>query len=294
MRFVNAGGRAALLHDDSVFDLELISGGVISSDPTAVLRSHWELARSLSERGAFDGGVRLADVVLGPPVPEPRAIFGLVANYPPAQKTALPMVFAKSPSAVIGPYEDIVLPNPHRLPMGREWTVLEAELAFVIASGGRHLAARDAVDALAGYVIAQDITERVHELGPSGTSVGTMQYASLRTLGKSLDTFCPLGPSIVTLDEFDDPADLRLECRLNGNVVQSASTSEMLTSVGELVELLSAFITLRPGDVCLTGTPTPLGGSLPRLQPGDVIETEITRIGLLRNRCVAEPAGVSD
>jgi 5-carboxymethyl-2-hydroxymuconate isomerase len=198
------------------------------------------------------------------------------------------MVFAKAPSAVIGPYDDVVLPDPSRLPMRWTWTVLEAELAFVLGTGGRHIGASDAPDAIAGFMVAQDITERIHEFGPRGTSVGTMEYASLKTLGKSIDTFCPIGPAIVTLDELEDPADLQLECRLNGEVVQKASTGEMLVSVMDLVSLLSAFMTLRPGDVCLTGTPMPIGGSLPRIMPGDVIETEIAGVGALRNTCLAE------
>lgn len=286
MKFVNAGGRAALLDGNSVFDLERASGGTIASDPMTVLTTQWQAAQSLSVRGAVDGGIPLSEVRLGPPVPKPGAIFGLVANYPPAQKTALPMVFAKSPSAVAGPNDSVVLPDPRQLPMRQEWTVLEAELAFVVGRGGRHLNAHESLDSLAGYMIAQDITERMHEFGPTRSSVGTMEYASLKTLGKSFDTFCPIGPAIVTLDEFDDPADLLIECRLNGALVQKASTQEMLVSVPELVALLSTFVTLRPGDVCLTGTPTPLTGSLPRLRDGDTIQTEISGLGTLRNKCL--------
>ncbi len=110
----------------------------------------------------------------------------------------------------------------------------------------------------------------------------------LKALGKSLDTFCPLGPAIVTTDELPDPNDLTIECRLNGELVQFARTSEMVTDICHLVSFLSAFITLRPGDVCLTGTPTPSGGHLPRIQPGDIIETEIHGLGALRNKCAAE------
>lgn len=286
MRLVNAGGRAALLVGDAIFDLSDLSGRRIASDPMAVLRDHWEDAQDVASRGSFDGGVPVKDAAIGPPVPTPRAIFGLVANYPPAEATVLPMVFAKAPSAVVGPYDAIVLPNPERLPMKSEWTVLEAELAFVVGRGGRDIDPNEAFSVLAGYTGAQDITERVHEFGPRSTSVGVMEYASLKTLGKSLDTFCPLGPSLATLDEFDDPNDLALECRLNGEVVQKSSTREMLCSVSRLVSLLSSFVTLRPGDVCLTGTPTPVSGSLPRLRPGDVIETEIGGIGLMRNECV--------
>lgn len=285
---MNAEGRAALLIDEQVFDLERASGGAISSDPMIVLGHQWEETRSLSSRGAFDGGVAVDEVSLRAPVPAPGAIFGLVANYPPAQRTVLPMVFAKASTAVVGPYDPVVLPDPTRLPMGQEWTVCEAELAFVVGKGGRHIDAEVAPSVLAGYTVAQDITERVHEFGPRGSSVGTMEYASLKTLGKSFDSFCPLGPAIVSLDEFDDPNDLQIECRLNGEVVQKASTKTMLTSVPELVSLLSSFVTLRAGDVCLTGTPTPTAGSLPRLCDGDVVETEIMGIGRLRNRCVAK------
>jgi 2,4-didehydro-3-deoxy-L-rhamnonate hydrolase len=172
--------------------------------------------------------------------------------------------------------------------MRSEWTVLEAELAVVIGQGGRRISAADAYKHVAGFTVAQDITERVHEFGPRGTSVGTMEYASLKAMGKSVDTYCPLGPMLVTVDELPVPNDLTIECRLNGQVVQKASTGELLFGVGELVEFLSAFVTLRPGDVILTGTPTPLEGPLPRLTVGDVIETSITGIGSLRNRCVAD------
>ena len=141
---------------------------------------------------------------------------------------------------------------------------------------------------VAGFSVAQDITERVHEFGPRGTSLGTMEYESLKALGKSLDSFCPRGPVVVTPDEFADPDALNIECRLNGAVVQKASTADMLMGVADLVSFLSAFVTLRPGDIILTGTPTPIEGQLPRLAVGDVIETAIEGIGRLRNTCVSD------
>jgi 5-carboxymethyl-2-hydroxymuconate isomerase len=116
-----------------------------------------------------------------------------------------------------------------------------------------------------------------------------MDYVSLKSLGKSLDTFCPLGPVIVTLDELDDPLGLDLECRLNGRVVQQASTAELVIGVAELIAFISSLVTLYPGDVILTGTPTPLDGQLPRLAPGDHITTDITGIGALDNHCTREP-----
>lgn len=109
--------------------------------------------------------------------------------------------------------------------------MLEAELAVVIGDGGRHIDAADAMTRIAGFTAAQDITERVHEFGPAGTTVGTMAYASLKALGKGGDTFCPLGPVLVTLDEFDSPDSVEIECRLNGRTVQKASTAELLMGV---------------------------------------------------------------
>ena len=115
-----------------------------------------------------------------------------------------------------------------------------------------------------------------------------MDYESLKALGKSLDTFCPLGPVLVTLDEFADPERLELECRLNGELVQKASTADLLMGVADLLVFLSSFVTLRPGDVILTGTPAPISGQLPRLSPGDVIETSISGLGRLRNHVTLE------
>jgi 2-keto-4-pentenoate hydratase/2-oxohepta-3-ene-1,7-dioic acid hydratase in catechol pathway len=293
VRFANLDGRGAIVRGDDAYDIAALSNDTLPADPMQLLTSHLAVVRQLADADLPAHHAQpLSASRLGPPVPAPRAIFGLVANYPPAVLTdpAVPMVFGKFPSAVTGPFDDIRLPVADRLPMGKEWTVLEAELAVVIGKGGHRIAACDALDRVAGFTVAQDITERVHELGPRGTSVGTMEYESLKALGKSLDTFCPLGPVLVTLDELDDPNALELECRLNGAVVQKATTSDLLMGVAALLEFLSAFVTLRAGDVVLTGTPTPVGGQLPRLSPGDVIETEIRGIGTMRNTCVVERA----
>jgi len=130
-------------------------------------------------------------------------------------------------------------------------------------------------------MVAQDISERfVLAAGRQGS------------LGKSFDTFCPIGPAVVTVDELPDPNDLRIRCRVNGEVVQDESSADMIVDVPHLVELLSSVMTLSPGDVCLTGSPAGLGTARtpPRyLVPGDVLETEIDGIGLLRNTCVVEP-----
>lgn len=218
----NVGGRATLLAADECFDIAQVSGGALPADPMLVIADHWAQAAELARAVLPGSGQTLDPGALRSPVPSPRAIFGVVANDPPAiaPTPRVPMVFGKFPHAVTGPYDDIVLPDPARLPMGSEWTVLEAELAVVIGAGGRHIPRAEALRRVAGLTVAQDITERVHEFGPAGVFVGTMDYVSLKALGQSLDTFCPLGPAVVTLDEFDDPLRLDIECRLNGSPPQ--------------------------------------------------------------------------
>lgn len=282
MRFVNADGRSALLIDGQVFDLAGASGNSISADPTEAVISHWDAALKLSRDGALSGGRDLADVRLGPPIPEPRAVFGIGLNFRKhAEESGMgvpdvPPVFTKFPTSITGPFDDVVLPS------GQAETVdWEAELAFVVGSGGKKISRDSAWDALAGFTVAQDISER------------TLQMAGARqfSMGKSFDSFCPIGPAIVTLDEIADPMDLRITCNLNGRRVQDESTSDMVFDLPELVVFLSSVVALRPGDLCLTGTPSGVGmGMKPKvyLKDGDILDTEIEGIGAMRNRCVAE------
>ena len=281
MRFVNAGGRAGLVAGGQVFDLERLSGGTLPSDPTAVLFDHWDDARRLSALGSFDGGVPVEAARLGPPVPAPRAVFAVGLNYRSHAEEAglatspVPAVFTKFPTSIAGPEDDVVLPTGERTV---DW---EAELAFVVGRAGRRITAASAYDALAGFTVAQDISERRLQMAAG------MQFS----MGKSFDTFCPIGPAVVTLDELDDPADLRITCRVNGETVQDDSSAGMIFDVSALVEFLSSVLTLRPGDLCLTGTPAGVGFTRSPpvfLRPGDVVETEIAGLGRMRNRCVAE------
>ena len=134
-----------------------------------LLDTHWEELLGLAARVRTEDGRVLRDEELGSPIPAPRSIFGLVANYPPAvlPDPPVPMVFGKFPGSVTGPFDDITIPDPAMLPMGAEWTVLEAELGVVIGASGRHIDVADAMHHVAGYTVAQDITERVHEFGPA-------------------------------------------------------------------------------------------------------------------------------
>jgi 2-keto-4-pentenoate hydratase/2-oxohepta-3-ene-1,7-dioic acid hydratase in catechol pathway len=181
-----------------------------------------------------------------------------------------PLVFAKFPSSVIGHGEPIVID-----PSLTERVDWEVELAVVVGRRMRDVEVSDALDHVFGYTVANDVSARDVQFGDG-------QWVR----GKSFDTFCPLGPVVVTADELPDPQSLALRTRVNGETVQDSSTSEMIFGVAELLAYCSASFTLEPGDVVLTGTPWGCGEFMePRrsLQPGDVVEAEVEGIGVLRN-----------
>ena len=185
-----------------------------------------------------------------------------------------PLVFGKFPSSVIGPEDEIVV-DPALA--GRvDW---ECELAVVIGRRARDVAAEHALDFIAGYTVANDVSAR------------DVQFADGQWVrAKSFDTFSPIGPSLVTADEVGDPQRLGLRTRVNGETVQDSNTDQMVFSIRELIEFCSRSFTLQPGDLLLTGTPWGVGEFMnPRrsLAPGDVVECEVDGIGVLRNRVVA-------
>ena len=187
---------------------------------------------------------------------------------------AEPLLFGKFANALIGPGESIVLP--------REATHVdsEAELAIEIGRRGRRLSTEDALEYVAGYRCANDVSAR------------NLQFADGQWLrGKGFDTFCPLGERLVPVSELGDARGLRVVQRLNSEVLQDGNTAEMIFGVPELVAHASSVFTLEPGDLILTGTPSGIGYArkppLP-MRDGDVVEVEIEAIGVLRNPVVAE------
>jgi 2-keto-4-pentenoate hydratase/2-oxohepta-3-ene-1,7-dioic acid hydratase in catechol pathway len=225
------------------------------------------------------GPAQVAAAELRAPV-RPGKIVAIGLNYHDHVREARmevpahPLVFAKFPSSVVGPGERIVL-DP-QLTERVDW---EVELAVLVGRRMRAVAPVDALDYVFGYTIANDISAR------------DVQFADGQWVrSKSLDTFCPLGPVVVTRDELPNPQDLRLRTRVNGETVQDSSTREMIFGVAELLAFCSRSFTLEPGDLVLTGTPWGCGEFMtpPRsLRPGDVVETEIDGMGVLRNPVVA-------
>jgi 2-keto-4-pentenoate hydratase/2-oxohepta-3-ene-1,7-dioic acid hydratase in catechol pathway len=184
-----------------------------------------------------------------------------------------PLLFAKWQSAVIASGEPIVIPA------GVEQVDYEAELAAVIGTRVKRVSVENALEAVEGYTCLNDVSARV------------LQFADGQwTRAKSLDTFGPIGPRVVPRDEVGDPQSLRIQCRVNGETVQDGSTADMIFGVAELVAYVSETITLEPGDVIATGTPPGVAFGRPDgryLQPGDTVEIEIERVGVLANPVVA-------
>jgi 2-keto-4-pentenoate hydratase/2-oxohepta-3-ene-1,7-dioic acid hydratase in catechol pathway len=188
-----------------------------------------------------------------------------------------PYVFLSVPYSLTGAEDDIVLPREVLQP---DW---ELELAAVIGRTAHRVPRERALEFIAGYTICNDITARDRVFRPDVSSIGTDWLA-----GKGWPTFCPVGPYIVPAVHAGDPRDLRITLRLNGQVMQDASTSDMMFDVARLIEHASSITELRPGDLLLTGSPAGNGVHHGRfLQPGDVVESEITGLGRQLNRCVA-------
>ena len=217
---------------------------------------------------------------LGPAVPAPERILCLGLNY---QEHALeggrevptwPDAFVRGRDSVLGPYADLVKPA---LTSRFDY---EGELGIVIGAGGRYIPASKALDAIAGFVVLNDASARDWQ-----------RAASQWTGGKNFEGSMPIGPEVVTTDEAD-VSDVALTTVLNGQVMQSARTSQMIVDVPSAVEFFSSFTRLAPGDVFATGTPGGVGFARQPpvwLHPGDVIEVTVENVGTIRNRVVAEP-----
>ena len=212
---------------------------------------------------------------------EPSQIIGIGLNYAEHAAEAglptpeYPVMFFKGLGSLQRPGGTIELPRN-----GSEKVDYEAELAVVIGRRCRNVRRGDALSYVAGYTCANDVSERVWQLEKGGS-----QWSK----GKSFDTFCPLGPVLVTPDEIENPNDLGIRTRLNDELLQNANTSDMIFSVPEIIEFLSASATLVPGTVILTGTPHGVAGShQPNkwLKDGDTVTVEIDKIGALTNRVV--------
>ena len=216
---------------------------------------------------------------LGPPLVRPSKIVCVGINYAMHAKESgmdipeEPILFFKASSAIVGPYDSIVIPK------GSKKTDWEVELAVIIGKKASYVSEIDAMDHVFGYVLHNDVSERAYQLEHSGQWVK----------GKSCDSFAPVGPFIATSDEIKDPNNLDLWLKLNGEVMQKSNTSDFIFNIQSVVSYISQFMTLLPGDIISTGTPFGVGMGLtpPRyLKEGDVVELGIEGLGASKQRCV--------
>jgi 2-keto-4-pentenoate hydratase/2-oxohepta-3-ene-1,7-dioic acid hydratase in catechol pathway len=277
---------------DRVLDLQAAQIDGRRAAPDTLL----ELIQQGPDAWKFAAEVALAEVRLRPdatysaadvrwyaPIPRPlKNVFCVGRNYAAHVKEGaaafktdaklpdIPVFFSKAPTSVNGPFDDIPRHAPATAQM--DW---EAELGVIIGRTGRNIAARDALSHVFGYTVINDVTAR-----------DLQQRHTQWFKGKSLDGSCPMGPVVVTADEFGDPQDKQISLRINGITKQDARTSNMIFSVATIIEWLSQGLTLEPGDIIATGTPEGVGmGRTPQewLQDGDVVETEVEGIGTMRN-----------
>ncbi|MBV8160839.1 MAG: fumarylacetoacetate hydrolase family protein [Acidimicrobiia bacterium] len=265
MRTPEGTTRAARLEGDRVVPLD-------APDVGAVLEAGVERVAEAST------ALAAAEVQLAPLVPRPSKIICLGLNYRShieemgAELPDKPTLFAKFAAALIGARDPICLPAASG---AVDW---EGELAFVIGRRVRNCSQDEGADAIAGYTICNDVSMR------------DWQWRTSEWLqGKTWERSTPLGPALVTPDEVDHAADLLLRCAVDGEVVQEARTSDLLFKPSDIVSYVSTIVTLEPGDVCSTGTPSGVGAGMqpPRfLQPGQIVRTTIEGLGELVNECV--------
>ncbi len=284
MRIANLEERLVVVTGDAghelAYDVEKNSSGRFSADPQAVYEE-WEAFTTWAATAQWEDGASLTAANLGSPVPTPRQVFAIGLNYSEHAAesgydapTSAPPVFTKFPSCITGPRGDIEMPLGGHV----DW---EVELVAVIGRHAHHVPVERGFDYIAGYTVGQDISERVLQMAAQPPQF---------SMGKSLPGFGPLGPWLVTLDEFADPDDLELGCEINGESVQLSRTSKLIFSVAALVANLSASTPLLPGDIIFTGTPSGVGvgRNPPRwLADGDVLTSHIEGIGELRHRFIA-------
>ncbi|HEU4849426.1 MAG TPA: fumarylacetoacetate hydrolase family protein [Terrimesophilobacter sp.] len=281
MRIANIDGRLTIVvTTDHGIDVERASGGRFAAEPTAVFDRWDEFSEWAAGLEGIAAEVELRPDRIGAPSPTPRQIFAVGLNYRAhADESGFsipdsPVVFTKYQSALTGPNTTV------RLPPGGH-TDWETELVVVVGRKASAVSEDDAWGHVAGLTIGQDLSERITQRSGPAPQFG---------LGKSFAGFAPTGPWIVTPDEFADPDDLGLGCSINGVEMQDGRTSSFIFGVPRLISYLSSIVTLLPGDLIFTGTPSGVGmGRDPQvwLKPGDELVTWIEGIGELRQSFTA-------
>jgi 2-keto-4-pentenoate hydratase/2-oxohepta-3-ene-1,7-dioic acid hydratase in catechol pathway len=274
--------RIGVVREDGVADLAELAPELPREMNALLAAGAPALARAQTAAANASALTPLERVKLASPVPRPPKFLAIGLNYADhiaetgREKPALPTVFNKQTSCVVGTGDAI------HVPRASEKVDYEGELAFVVGRRCRHVPRDRAHEVIAGYCVANDVTVRDWQI-----RVPTW------TMGKSWDTHGPLGPWLTTSDEVGDPHGLRIRTHVNGELRQDSTTKHLIFDCYALVEHLSTAFTLEPGDVISTGTPSGVGVAMkpPKyLKPGDVVRIEIEGLGVLENPVIAEPA----
>ncbi|PWA10003.1 hypothetical protein DCC39_12000 [Pueribacillus theae] len=283
---INGKPTIGVIIGETFFDLHAATNGSLPKTMLEAIRLGDDFIKKVTElQETMDGkGIPLSEIKLLAPIPRPaKNIFCVGKNYvdhaiemgSKDDIPTAPMVFSKTPTTVIGPNE--------RIPLHKEVTEqldYEGELAVIIGKRGKAIKREEAMDYVFGYTIINDVTAR-----------DLQKRHKQFLIGKSLDGSCPMGPVIVHKSQITDPHDLKIVTKINGEVRQNASTSQFIFDIPELISVLSKGMTLEPGDIIATGTPSGVGAGFnpPKvLSAGDVVEITIEGIGTLANRVDTE------
>ena len=275
-RLANVAGRACLVEGDNYYDLSALSGDSAAADPMVAITTPQRLSELSATLADAEPAGRLSQVSLGPPIPRPQKSFAVGLNYQAHADEAsvdvpdAPLVFTKFPSCLVGSTADVE--------MRSDACDYEGELVVVIGTGGKDITKADAWDHVVGVTIGQDISDRAAQFAAKPPHFD---------LGKSFDTFGPLGPVLVSVDQIEDRDSMRIVTTINGETRQDDTTANLIFDIPTLISYLSRITTLLPGDIIFTGTPEGVGAVQGKfLADGDLITTTIDGIGTMENRCV--------
>jgi len=275
-KLANIKGRAALLNEESFYDLEEISNGNLSHDSTKALFHLEELGELSKNLNDLEATGNISEAEFDAPVSFPKNCYAVGLNYRNHAEEVnmtipeVPMIFTKHTSCLVGASADVE--------MRSNYVDYEAELVVVIGLSGKDISKDNAWNHVAGLCIGQDISDR------------PAQFAStppMFNLGKSFDTFGPMGPALVSPDSLPNKENLVIECKVNDEIRQNDNTDDLIFDVPTIISYLSEIVTLNTGDVIFTGTPGGVGVTQGKfLKDGDIITTSIEGLGTLTNKCV--------
>ena len=284
-KLANIEGRAALVDGGNYYDLETISNGKFNNDTSNALTNLVGLSELSEDLSKSEPTGLLHDVKIDAPISAPKNCYAVGLNYRNHAEEAgmdipsVPMVFTKHTTCLVGPNSTIEMRSDH--------VDYEAELVVVIGHPGKDILKDNAWNHVAGLCVGQDISDR------------TVQFTSKPpqfNLGKSFDTFGPMGPYLVSPDSLQNKESLQIECKVNQEVRQKDNTNDLIFDIPSIISYLSEIVTLNTGDVIFTGTPGGVGVMEGKfLKDGDVLRTSIEGLGTLKNDCkrISDHSGVN-